>query len=82
MVYSMQTGGRLKLYPKGNLRIVWGIKVSVLNTITDKNYSEMDRVFLQSGLEESFFNPLCDKQIDYPHVYFKKLYDSLKMSCD
>ena len=42
----------------------------------------MDISFLQPDLEESSFNPLHDKQIDHPHVYFKKLYDLLKMSCD
>jgi hypothetical protein len=41
-----------------------------------------DRVYLQLGLKESFFNPLRGKQIDYPDVYFKKSHDSLKISCD
>ena len=45
-------------------------------------YNNKDIVFLQPGLEESFFNPLCGKQIDNPHVYFKKSHDSLKTSCD
>ena len=45
-------------------------------------YLHLDKVFLQSGLEESSFNPLRSKQIDHPHVYFKKSQDSLKMSCD
>ena len=40
----------------------------------------MDKVFLQPGLEESFFDPLSGKQIDHPHMYFKKSHDSLKMS--
>ena len=39
-------------------------------------------VFLQPSLEESPFNPLRGKQIDHPHVYLKKSYDSLKKSCD
>ena len=30
-----------------------------------------DRIFFQFGLEEFFFNPLRDKQIDHLHVYFK-----------
>jgi hypothetical protein len=34
------------------------------------------------GLEEFSYNPLHGKQIDYSHVYFKKSYNSLKMSCD
>ena len=42
----------------------------------------MDIVYFQLGLEESFFNLLRGKQIDHPHVYFKKSHDSLKMSCD
>ena len=39
-------------------------------------------VFLQPGLDEFSFNPQCGKQIDHPHVYFKKSHDSLKMLCD
>ena len=38
----------------------------------------MERVYLQSGLEEFLFNPLRGKQIDYLYVYFKKSHDSLK----
>ena len=38
-------------------------------------YSVKDRVYLQPGLEESSFNPLRDKQIDHPYVYFNESYD-------
>ena len=42
----------------------------------------LDGVYLQSGLEESSFNLLYVKQIDYPYMYFKKSHDLLKMLCD
>ena len=45
-------------------------------------YFFRDKVYLQPGLEKSSFNLLRDKQIDYPHVYFKKSHDSLKMAWD
>ena len=41
-----------------------------------------DKIFFQSGLKEYFFNSLHDKQIDHPHMYFKKSHDSLKISSD
>ena len=33
----------------------------------------LDIVYLQSGLEEFSFNPLCVNWIDYPHVLFEKV---------
>ena len=35
----------------------------------------LERVFLQPGLEESYYNPLRDKLIDHLRVYFKKSHD-------
>ena len=58
-----------------------GFFISLMPQITIDQYV-LDGVYLQSGLEESSFNPLRGKQIDHPHVYFKKSHDSLKMSCD
>ena len=37
----------------------------------------MDRIYLQSGLEESFFNSLRGKQIDH-HMYILKSHMTLK----
>ena len=54
----------------------------LLKIVYEKEIKEINIVFLQSGLEESFFNSLRGKQIDYSHVRFKKSHDSLKISCD
>jgi hypothetical protein len=54
----------------------------LLKIVYEKEIKEINIVFLQPGLEESFFNSLRGKQIDYSHVYFKKSHDSLKISCD
>ena len=40
----------------------------LLKIVYEKEIKEINIVFLQSGLEESFFNSLCGKQIDYSHV--------------
>ena len=38
--------------------------------------------FLPIRFGEIFLQPLRGKQIDHPHVHFKKSHDSLKMSCN
>ena len=56
--------------------------MSLLSKIIEMSNRDTDRVYLQPGLKESFFNLLCSKQIDHIHMYFKKSHNSLKILYD
>ena len=47
------------------------IKLELISNKIRNIFHQKDRIYLQSDLEKSFFNPLRGKQIDYAHVYFK-----------